>query len=78
MIASDEQEYIQVATALALDRPRLGQLRAGLRERTRASPLMDIVRFTRHLEQAYRGMWERWCDDSEQAAMDNDAKGMQA
>ena len=78
LIAADEQEYIQVATALALDRKRLGQLRDGLRERTRASPLMDIVRFTRHLEQAYRGMWERWCDDSGQAAMDNDAKGLQA
>ncbi len=62
LICANESEYIQVASDLALDHARLRQLRDGLRERTRASPLMDIGRFTRHLEQAYRAMWERWCD----------------
>jgi hypothetical protein len=23
---------------------------------------MDVARFTHHLEQAYRGMWQAWCD----------------
>jgi predicted O-linked N-acetylglucosamine transferase (SPINDLY family) len=62
LISDNEQEYIQIAAGLALDLPRLRRLRAGLRERVRASPLMDVTRFTRHLEQAYRAMWERWCD----------------
>jgi protein O-GlcNAc transferase len=62
LIAANEKEYIQIASDLALDPARLRQLRSGLRERTRASPLMDIARFTRHLEQAYRAMWARWCD----------------
>lgn len=62
LIAANKEEYIQIASALALDRPRLRQLRAGLRERVQASPLMDFPRFTGHLEQAYRAMWVRWCD----------------
>lgn len=62
LIANNEQEYIQIAADLARDPAALRRVRSGLRERTRASPLMDIPRYTRHLEQAYRGMWERWCD----------------
>jgi predicted O-linked N-acetylglucosamine transferase (SPINDLY family) len=25
------------------------------------SPLCDAGRFAKHLEEAYRGMWQRWC-----------------
>jgi predicted O-linked N-acetylglucosamine transferase (SPINDLY family) len=25
------------------------------------SPLLDFAGFTRHLEAAYRQMWQRWC-----------------
>jgi protein O-GlcNAc transferase len=31
----------------------------------RASPLMDAQRYARHLEQAYRGMWQAWCENEE-------------
>jgi predicted O-linked N-acetylglucosamine transferase (SPINDLY family) len=60
LIAGSEDEYVQIAAALALDPARLKRLRAGLRERVQAGPLMDAARFTRHLEQAYRGMWQQW------------------
>ena len=50
-----------VAAALAHDGGRLEQLRSGLRERLRASPLIDVARFTGHLESAYRKAWEDWC-----------------
>lgn len=78
LIAANEQEYIRLATELALNPARLRTMRDGLRERTRASPLMDITRFTRHLEQAYRGMWERWCDRGDGSGQDNHSKGTQA
>lgn len=49
------------AAALARDLPRLAHLRATLRARLSASPLMDGPRFARHVEQAYRAMWLAWC-----------------
>lgn len=61
LIAATPQEYVDLASTLALDHARLARLRDGLRDRTLASPLMDIARYTRHLEQAYREMWTIWC-----------------
>lgn len=63
LVASTEDEYVNIASALALDVTRLDTMRAGLREQFAASPLMDVPRFTRHMEQAYREMWEIWCTD---------------
>lgn len=65
LIGEDEAAYVRIATELALDPARLRRLRTGLRERTCASPLMDMARFTRHLEEAYRGMWQTWCGGGE-------------
>lgn len=62
LIAQSEDEYVDIAAALANDLPRLKTTRAGLRERVQAGPLMDAQRFTSHLEQAYRGMWRKWCE----------------
>jgi protein O-GlcNAc transferase len=59
LIAASEAQYLEIALGLANDLPRLAALRAGLRERFRASPLADAERFTRDLETAYRGMWRR-------------------
>lgn len=72
LIGEDEAAYVRIAVQLARDPERLVRLRAGLRERTRASPLMDMERFTRHLEEAYRGMWQIWCDSGCNSAVDLD------
>jgi predicted O-linked N-acetylglucosamine transferase (SPINDLY family) len=60
-VARSEEEYIRIAAELASDLPRLAELRAVLRTRMEASPLMDAPRFARHFEAACRTMWQRWC-----------------
>jgi len=61
LITTTPEEYVAVAVALAKDTERLTTLRQDLRERVAASPLCDAAGYTRELEAAYRGMWERWC-----------------
>ena len=61
LVAGTPEEYLSKAHALASDRVRLSALRAGMRDRMSASPLMDVARFTRDLEEAYRTMWRNWC-----------------
>lgn len=61
LIAQTPQEYIQIATDLASDFPRLAEMRQTLRPRMLASPLMDSRQFARDIEAAYRHMWQNWC-----------------
>jgi predicted O-linked N-acetylglucosamine transferase (SPINDLY family) len=61
LIAQSPEQYVEIATRLAGDVGRLSELRATLRERMAGSPLLDFAGFTRHLEAAYRQMWQRWC-----------------
>jgi predicted O-linked N-acetylglucosamine transferase (SPINDLY family) len=60
LAASSEEDYVRLAAELAGDLPRLADMRATLRARMLASPLMDAPRFARNVEAAYRSMWERW------------------
>lgn len=66
LIAADTDEYVQIAASLARDLGRLAALRAGLRARMAGSPLTNAVRFTRHLEEAYRTIWRTWCSGSQE------------
>ena len=61
LVADDTEEYVRIAVELARDLSRLGALRASLRERMQASPLMDARRFAGNVESAYREMWKKWC-----------------
>ena len=61
LVAHSAADYLDIASSLARDRERLGQLRAGLRETLRISPLMDAAAFARALEAQYRGAWREWC-----------------
>jgi predicted O-linked N-acetylglucosamine transferase (SPINDLY family) len=62
LVAHSESDYLRIARELALDRVQLSQLRRGLRQRMRDSPLLDEARFTRALEALYREAWRRWCE----------------
>ena len=59
-VAYSEEDYVRIAAELAGNLPRLAEMRAALRPRMQASPLMDAPRFARDVETAYRAMWERW------------------
>lgn len=57
--ARDADDYVRIAAELANDRARLTQLRATLRDRMRASPLMDVTGFTRQLEDTLIDLYRR-------------------
>ena len=63
LAAETPENFVALAVRVAGDLPALAELRRSLRERMLQSPLMDAERFARHVEQAYRQMWRRWCDD---------------
>jgi protein O-GlcNAc transferase len=63
LVAYTPQEYVRIAANLARDVPRLSQLRAALRQRMEQSPLMDMPRFARNIEAAYRTMWRRYASN---------------
>jgi predicted O-linked N-acetylglucosamine transferase (SPINDLY family) len=60
LIARSTEEYVEKAVAAAADLEFLGRCRASLRGRL--DPVLgDGSAFTRCLEKAFRGMWQRWC-----------------
>jgi protein O-GlcNAc transferase len=59
LVTTSLEDYERQARALAEHPEVLGELKARVRERRRTSPLFDAARFARHLETAYRAMWDR-------------------
>ena len=61
LATSDIDRYVEITKELAADVPRLAKLRGEMRDRMRASPLMNARQFARDIEDAYRQMWRTWC-----------------
>jgi predicted O-linked N-acetylglucosamine transferase (SPINDLY family) len=59
LVASNEHDFISIATKLSSDLPRLVQLRQNLRPIMLASPLCDVAAFTREMERVYQAMVQR-------------------
>lgn len=59
MITTSLAEYEERALSLARSPQQLSQIRQKLARNRQTAPLFDPPGFTRGLEQAYRGMWER-------------------
>lgn len=57
LAAPTPEAYVALAAGLAADAPRRAALREGLRDRLRASPLLDAARLVRELEVAFAGAW---------------------
>ena len=53
LITNDLDEYVQVAVSLAQDPARLSALRSALQQKLLVTPLFDVKRFTRNIEQAF-------------------------
>jgi protein O-GlcNAc transferase len=59
--ASNEEEYIMLATAIANNRDALAKMRSSMRGHLVACGLCDARHFTRALEGEYQKMWKKWC-----------------
>jgi predicted O-linked N-acetylglucosamine transferase (SPINDLY family) len=68
LLAQTIDEYVETAVRLAGDVDRVAGLRAGLRERMRASPLMDGPGLARAFEASYLELWQRKLDELSAAA----------
>lgn len=75
LLAGDVDGFVRIAAALAEDPARLTALRASLRERMAASPLLDHAGFTRKLEAAYRDMWRNYCARRKEEAAETATEG---
>ena len=64
-VARDLPDYVELATELAHDLPRLANWRADLRERMERSSLYDGPRFAGDLMNLLRGIWREWCEAGE-------------
>lgn len=61
LVARSEEGYLDLAAGLIGDPDTLTSMRAGLRPRLEASPIMDAPAFVHDLEKAFREMWRDWC-----------------
>lgn len=61
LAAPDDDAFVRRAVELASDLNRLASLRSGMRDRLKASPLLNAAGFTRAFEAAIREQWQRKC-----------------
>jgi len=62
LVAETEEDFYRIASDLAGDLDRLGQIRETLRDQMTRSPLCDGPAHTRDLEAGFRDMWRKWCE----------------
>jgi len=61
-ITQDEAGYVRIAAELASDPVRLGDLRTGLRDDMKRSPLLDHAGQAARFGAALRACWVDWCN----------------
>lgn len=61
-VTTSTDEYFERALAFANDLPGLDRVRQSLRERMAAQSIANPLHLTRHLEEAFRNIWGKWCD----------------
>lgn len=68
LVASDRDDYVKLAVALANDADGLARLRAGLRAKMAGSPLCDGRKFAEGFAAIMRNIWRNWCVSQESDA----------
>jgi predicted O-linked N-acetylglucosamine transferase (SPINDLY family) len=63
LVASSPEQWMEIARRLAMDRARLGAMRAGLRKRMERSALVDASGYTLAVEAKFLKMRERFAAD---------------
>jgi predicted O-linked N-acetylglucosamine transferase (SPINDLY family) len=63
LVTATPAEYVERAVALAGKTEDLKDLRAGMRDRMMKSGLTDARLVTTSLEEAFRSLWQQWCQD---------------
>ena len=66
-IASNKEEYIEIALRMAGERGYLKELRSSLRDKIITSPVGDPNLYVRAVEDLYRDIWTEWCGAQENA-----------
>lgn len=61
LVATTEDRFVEIAVGLAADVERLRALRHGLRDRVRASPLVDGPAFSKAVDILFRDLWRKKC-----------------
>ncbi len=61
-IAQTDTEYVRIAKRLASDRQSLAKIRETLRSDLLNSTLGNAAKFAESIENAYRSMWQDWCE----------------
>lgn len=69
LVADDWGQYRARVLELASDLDSLSTIRAHLRRILLESPVCDAPRFARHLANALRAIWQRYCQDKPPAAL---------
>ncbi|MFC3227259.1 tetratricopeptide repeat protein [Marinibaculum pumilum] len=64
LVAADRDGYVALACGLAANTDLLRRLRAELRPRFAAAPVGNVPLYTRAVEDSYRAMWRRWCQEA--------------
>jgi predicted O-linked N-acetylglucosamine transferase (SPINDLY family) len=75
LITPDLDEYEALALRLARDPAALAAIREKLAQQRTTAPLFDTGRFARHIESAYRTMWQRYQRGEPPAAFAVGAEG---
>ncbi|MGZ5041547.1 MAG: O-linked N-acetylglucosamine transferase, SPINDLY family protein [Usitatibacter sp.] len=63
-VACDREGFASIAAGLVAEPARLDEIASGMRDRMRASPLLDARGLAQALEAAYRFMWRRHLEGS--------------
>ncbi|ANN71854.1 TDP-N-acetylfucosamine:lipid II N-acetylfucosaminyltransferase [Bordetella bronchialis] len=75
LVVQDWDQYRARVLDLAGDLQALATIRANLRRVLRASPVCDASRYARHLANALRAVWQRYCEGKSPAALTFTADG---